>query len=206
MRRNVLRRLMVPTTAGLALLAGGLLTVAGAEAGGPRPMGGGAWKGQSGQGSHGSHHHHRGPRVTDTYPNKVFLPRYINPGYPLYPAHPIYPGYPRYPGYGAGYGLYSGYATYPEYGAATAPTYVYVPTYVERTPPMAPAPTSSERQWVPGHWAYRWVPDSGNGTTWVPGYYDRDSVWVAGYYRKTAPGEPGDGSYEPYWVEGYWYP
>ena len=207
MHRNILGRLMVPTIAGVAMLAVALLTVGAAEAGGPRPMGGGSWKGQSSpsQSWQGSHHHHRGPRVTDTYPNKVFLPRYVNP---VYPAHPIYPDYPRYPGYGYGYGygygLYSSYAGYPEY---TPPTYVYVPQYMYVTPPLAAsAPASSERQWVPGHWAYKFVADSGSGTTWVPGYYDRDGVWVAGYYRKTAPGESGDGSYQPYWVEGYWYP
>ena len=207
MSRNVLRRLMVPMMAGLAMLGVALLTVGAAEAGGPRPMGGGVWKGQTGQGWQGSHPHHRGPRVTDTYPDKVFLPRF-KPGYPVYPALPISPWFPRYPGfgYGYGYGLSSGYGTYSDYSTPTDPTYVYVPTYVYPTPPMAAAPTSSERQWVPGHWADKWVADSGSGTKWVPGYYDRDGVWVAGYYRKTAPGEPSDGSYQPYWVEGYWSP
>jgi hypothetical protein len=206
-KEQAMRRTII---AGLAVLGLTLGILSLAEAQGVRSMGGGVWKGQTGSGqnwnSGSGSHHHRGPRVTDTYPNKVFIPRYVHPGYPVYPSHPIYPGYPRYPGYG--YGLYGGYGVggygvYPEY---SAPTYVYVPTpqYVYLP---TPAPTSSaERQGMPGHWAYKWVPESANGTAWVPGYYDRDNVWVAGYYRKTAPGEPGDGSYQPYWVEGYRYP
>jgi hypothetical protein len=62
---------------------------------------------------------------------------------------------------------------------------------------------SSYGTWVPGYWAYQFVPQQATTNAWVPGYYDTDGVWVAGYYSsQTVQG----GFYQPYWVPGYWSP
>jgi hypothetical protein len=74
----------------------------------------------------------------------------------------------------------------------------YGPAYVPG-PYLAP----SYGEWVPGYWAYTWVPQSQAGSAWVPGYYDKDGVWVAGYFATQAT---QSGYYQPYWVRGYWAP
>ena len=58
-------------------------------------------------------------------------------------------------------------------------------------------------QWVPGYWAYTWVPQGQATSVWVPGYYDKDGVWVAGYHAAQVV---QSGYYQPYWVSGYWVP
>lgn len=73
------------------------------------------------------------------------------------------------------------------------------------SPSYLPGPyvAPSYGQWVPGYWAYTWVPQGTATSVWVPGYYDKDSVWVAGYYAaQVTP----SGYYQPYWVSGYWAP
>ncbi|HEU5189655.1 MAG TPA: hypothetical protein VFX14_08195 [Methylomirabilota bacterium] len=117
--------------------------------------------------------HQQRPHVTDTPPASVTLPRHA---FPVQPRPPIFvPGFPNRPSYPfLSYGY--GCCVY------SAPTY---------------------GTWVPGYWAYQWVPQSASSSTWMPGYYDADGVWVAGYYSsQTVQG----GSYQPYWVPGYWSP
>ena len=58
-------------------------------------------------------------------------------------------------------------------------------------------------QWVPGYWAYTWVPQGQATSVWVPGYYDKDGVWAAGYHAAQVM---QSGYYQPYWVSGYWVP
>jgi hypothetical protein len=121
--------------------------------------------------------HPQRPNVRDTPPSQVTLPRHA------FPVHPIRP--PFGPPYGGRVYPYPGYP-YPSYGygccAYSAPSY---------------------ETWVPGYWAYQFVPQGSSTSTWVPGYYDADGVWVAGYYSsQTVQG----GYYQPYWVPGYWSP
>jgi hypothetical protein len=118
-------------------------------------------------------HQPQRPQVTDTPPASVTLPRHA---FPVQPKPPIFsPGFPNRPGFPF---LSSGFGCC----AYSAPTYT---------------------TWVPGYWAYQWVPQSASSSTWVPGYYDTDGVWVAGYYSsQTVQG----GFYQPYWVPGYWSP
>lgn len=66
-----------------------------------------------------------------------------------------------------------------------------------------PYVTPSYGQWVPGYWAYTWVPQGQATSVWVPGYYDKDGVWVAGY---SAAQVVQSGYYQPYWISGYWAP
>ena len=120
-------------------------------------------------------HQQQRPHVTDTPPAQVTLPRHAFPVHPRPPVYPGYPGYPVYPRY-----------PYMSYGYGS---YLYsAPSY---------------GTWVPGYWAYQWVPQSASSSEWVPGYYDTDGVWVAGrYLSQSVQG----GSYQPYWVPGYWSP
>jgi len=76
--------------------------------------------------------------------------------------------------------------------------YAYAPTYLPG-PYVGPL----YGQWVPGYWAYTWVPQGQATSMWVPGYYDKDGVWVAGY---SAAQVTQSGYYQPYWVSGYWAP
>ena len=62
---------------------------------------------------------------------------------------------------------------------------------------------SAYGQWVPGYWAYTWVPQGQATSVWVPGYYDKDGVWVAGYHAAQVV---QSGYYQPYWISGYWVP
>jgi hypothetical protein len=108
---------------------------------------------------------------------------------------------------------------------STAPSVVYQPRFFSSAPfnhvtPFNHVPHSyfsyrapssfpgsyvapSYGQWVPGYWAYTWVPQGQATNVWVPGYYDKDGVWVAGYFgAQVVP----SGYYQPYWVSGYWAP
>lgn len=176
-------RHLIPAAAGLAMLGGVFLTAGMAEAAGPK---GQAWRGSH----HGSHHgsHWKGQAWQGSHhgfhhrgPRVVDTP----PNKVFIPRHvfrpvPVYPSYP----------------VYPAYPAYSYPSYSYAPSYG-----YAPA-----RQWVPGYWAYAWVPAAADGGTWVNGYYDTDGVWVAGYYRAANGQTAQAGQYQPYWVEGHWTP
>lgn len=137
---------MSSVIAGLALLVATAGTV---EAGGVRVLGGGGtpWQGQTWHG-----HSHPRPRVVDTPPAQVVLPRH-----PIVRPVPVYP----YPGY-----IY----TAPSYGQS-APgywSYVWVPQ----------ATTSSV--WVPGYYDRDgvWVAGYHASQTVQGGYYQ--PYWVGG--------------------------
>ena len=73
-------------------------------------------------------------------------------------------------------------------------------------PPALAVPyvtSPSYGHWVPGYWAYTWVPQGQATSVWVPGYYDKDGVWVAGYHAAQVV---QSGYYQPYWISGYWVP
>jgi hypothetical protein len=55
--------------------------------------------------------------------------------------------------------------------------------------------------WYPGHWTYEWVPQWTAYNAWVDQQVSPDGDWIGGYYeRRWYP----SGSYQPYWVEGYY--
>lgn len=86
--------------------------------------------------------------------------------------------------------------------------YNHVPHFqkpIPWTPTYLPGPYVAPYygQWVPGYWAYTWVPQGQATNVWVPGYYDKDGVWVAGYHASQVT---QSGYYQPYWVSGYWAP
>ena len=145
---------IVKFVTGLAVLA----VLAGtAEAGGARVMGGGSpWNGQTSQ---RQQHFQQRPRVVDTPPAQVTLPRHA---FPVHPRPPVRPGYP-YLGYGYGLG----------YGCCySAPSYSqYVPGYWSYVFVPQQATTSA---WVPGYYDTDGV--------WVAGYYASQTV-QGGYYQ-----------------------
>ena len=175
--------------AGLALLAALVLGLGPAPASaqsmspGPR-MGGGSSNPGGGSGMAGPSRplfRPAPPAVVSTPPGVVYQPRYFYsvpqgrvPSHLPYDRRPFFRPPSYYP-----YG----------YGVST-----YVP---------GPYAAPSYTQWVPGYWAYTWVPGDETGKVWVPGYYDKDGVWVAGYYTTQAV---QSGYYQPYWVSGYWLP
>ena len=57
------------------------------------------------------------------------------------------------------------------------------------------------RCWQAGYWTHQWIPQAYTYNTWVAGHWSPDGRWVDGYY---APYVHHAGSYQPYWVEGYW--
>lgn len=62
---------------------------------------------------------------------------------------------------------------------------------------------SPSPRWVPGHWAYQWVPRISAYQVWVPGHWAPDGTWIEGHYgTRTVSG----GYYRPIWVEGRWAP
>jgi hypothetical protein len=86
--------------------------------------------------------------------------------------------------------------------------YHHVPHFhkpIPWTPTYLPGPYVAPYygQWVPGYWAYTWVPQGQAISVWVPGYYDKDGVWVAGYYASQVT---QSGYYQPYWFSGFWAP
>ena len=64
-----------------------------------------------------------------------------------------------------------------------------------------PIYVSPGRCWYPGHWTYEWVPQWTAYNAWVDQQVSPDGDWIGGYYeRRWYP----SGSYQPYWVEGYY--
>jgi hypothetical protein len=55
------------------------------------------------------------------------------------------------------------------------------------------------RCYVPGHWAYQWVPQTRTYDVWVPGAWSPDGTWIDGHYRTHYY---TTGYYQPYWVDG----
>lgn len=81
--------------------------------------------------------------------------------------------------------------------------HAHTPFYWPPASLAIPYVTPSYGQWVPGYWAYTWVPQGQATSVWVPGYYDKDGVWVAGYHAAQVV---QSGYYQPYWISGYWVP
>jgi hypothetical protein len=64
-----------------------------------------------------------------------------------------------------------------------------------------PIYVSPGRCWYPGHWTYEWVPQWTAYNAWVDQQVSPEGEWVGGYYEsRWYP----SGSYQPYWVEGYY--
>lgn len=55
--------------------------------------------------------------------------------------------------------------------------------------------------WVPGSWAYYFVPQYRTYNVWVEGHWSPGGTWIGGHYE---PRVHGAGYYQPYWVEGRW--
>jgi len=60
---------------------------------------------------------------------------------------------------------------------------------------------SPGRCWQAGYWNYQWVPQSYAYNAWVPAQWSPDGHWIEGHYEAAWY---NGGSYQPYWVEGYW--
>ena len=64
-----------------------------------------------------------------------------------------------------------------------------------------PVYVAQNRCWYPGYWTYQWVPQWVAYNAWVDQQQSPDGDWVGGYYeRRWYP----SGSYQPYWVDGYY--
>src|SRR5438445_175966 len=68
------------------------------------------------------------------------------------------------------------------------------------TPPVLVFPVyvaQPRRCFVPGYWAYAWVPQSYQYGAWVDGQYSAEGLWLEGYWE---PRTYSWGSYQPYWI------
>jgi hypothetical protein len=51
--------------------------------------------------------------------------------------------------------------------------------------------------WIPGHWEYRWVPETSSYSAWIPGQWTADGQWIEGRYESRVTSW---GSWQPLWV------
>ena len=68
------------------------------------------------------------------------------------------------------------------------------------TPPVLVFPVyvaQPRRCFVPGYWAYAWVPQSYQYGAWVDGQYSAEGLWLEGHWE---PRTYSWGSYQPYWI------
>src|SRR5213083_167862 len=68
------------------------------------------------------------------------------------------------------------------------------------TPPVLVFPVyvaQPRRCFVPGYWAYAWVPQSYQYGAWVDGQYSAEGLWLEGHWE---PRTYSWGSYLPYWI------
>jgi hypothetical protein len=79
---------------------------------------------------------------------------------------------------------------------------VIVAPRVPHVPPVFVAPAPIPR-WVPGYWAYQWLPHVSTAHVYVPGYFTADGLWVESHYEARVT---QTGAYQPVWVQGYWAP
>lgn len=158
-------------------------------------MGGGS---PSPGGSAGPAGHHRPhfrsapPKVVSTPPNVVHQPRFFYSGPFNHRRHFDHSGHFNH-GRPFNHGGHFNHVP-------------HAPTLFPWSPPALAVPylaSPTYGQWVPGYWAYTWVPQGQATSVWVPGYYDKDGVWVAGYHAAQVV---QSGYYQPYWVSGYWVP
>src|SRR5882724_8683535 len=75
-----------------------------------------------------------------------------------------------------------------------APSRIIVSTPVLVFPVYVAQP---RRCFVPGYWAYAWVPQSYQYGAWVDGQYSAEGLWLEGHWE---PRTYSWGSYQPYWI------